>query len=177
GEALTDPLTGLPNRRAWDDALARELALARQQGRPLTVALLDLDRFKAFNDSQGHPAGDALLVGATRLWRDRLRTGDLLARLGGEEFGVLLYNCSLADGAVLVERLLGDLPSDQTCSAGLAELGDETARELLTRADQALYRAKAGGRARLALADPVPVLVRRPGQSPASAVRASPSTR
>lgn len=149
GEALTDPLTGLPNRRAWDDALAREIARAGRAGTALTVAVLDLDHFKRFNDAFGHPAGDALLASAATHWRDQVRAGDTVARLGGEEFGVILPDCSGEHAELLITRLLADLPFEQTASAGVAEWAGDSVRDLLSRADQALYRSKADGRARL----------------------------
>jgi diguanylate cyclase (GGDEF)-like protein len=143
--ANTDPLTGLPNRRAWDAALAGALASTA----PLTVAMLDLDHFKQFNDSFGHPAGDRLLRATSAAWRRELRGGDLLARLGGEEFGLLLEGCSATTATEIVERLRSRVPSDQTCSAGIAtRAGDEDAGELVARADAALYAAKATGRDR-----------------------------
>ncbi len=146
GEALTDPLTGLPNRRAWDSELARALA----SDRPVAVAMLDLDHFKQFNDAYGHPAGDRLLKETAAAWRDHLRTGDLLARLGGEEFGLLLHDCASSATAVeVVERLRIAVAHDQTCSAGIAaRLRGDAADSLVARADAALYEAKATGRDR-----------------------------
>ncbi len=156
-QALTDALTGLPNRRAWDDDLAREVARAGRAGGTLTVAVLDLDHFKHFNDAHGHPAGDRLLADVAALWSARVRAGDVVARLGGEEFGVLLPDCRTADAVPLVARLLDGLPGGATCSAGVASLreGDDAAA-LLAAADRALYRAKESGRARLVVADPAP---------------------
>jgi diguanylate cyclase (GGDEF)-like protein len=113
--------------------------------------MLDLDNFKAFNDAHGHLAGDRLLKQAAAAWQAQLRPGDVLARLGGEEFAVLLANCSLADAASVVERLRTSTPGSQTCSAGLAASSPEDAAEtLMARADAALYAAKDGGRDRLA---------------------------
>jgi diguanylate cyclase (GGDEF)-like protein len=148
--ALTDPLTGLPNLRAWDDALARELATASRDGRPVCVAVADLDGFKGFNDTHGHLAGDRLLRAAVAAWQQSLRAGDVLARLGGDEFAILLPTCR-TDGAVaLAERLRRSTPGDRTCSVGIAEWdGSERAHELVARADTALYEAKARGRDRV----------------------------
>jgi diguanylate cyclase (GGDEF)-like protein len=148
--ARTDPLTGLANRRAWDEELHRELARAARQGWPVCVAMIDLDHFKAFNDERGHLSGDELLAEAATTWRVELRDGDFIARYGGEEFGVLLPNCSIGDAAQVVERLRATTPMGQTCSAGLARWdGSESAAELLRRTDAALYAAKRAGRDRL----------------------------
>ena len=148
--ARTDPLTGLANRRAWDEELRRELARAGRQGWPVCVAMLDLDHFKAFNDDQGHLAGDELLKESAAIWSAVLREGDFIARYGGEEFSVLLPNCSTGDAVQVVERLRVATPMDRTCSAGVALWDDaESASELLRRADGALYSAKRAGRDRL----------------------------
>ena len=145
--ARTDALTGAPNRRAWDEQLALELARSARAGTPVTVALLDLDHFKAFNDRRGHQAGDRLLREATAAWRDALREVDLLARYGGEEFGVILPGCRPEEAAVIVDRLRALTPDGETTSAGVAAWdGMESADALVARTDRALYRAKRGGR-------------------------------
>ena len=147
--ARTDALTGLPNRRAWDEALDRELAMANRSGAPVCVALLDLDHFKKFNDQNGHPAGDTHLREAADLWSSRLRTADLIARYGGEEFAVLLTATDADQAHALIETLRACVPSEETASAGIAEWdGIESSAELLIRADGALYQAKRGGRNR-----------------------------
>ena len=147
--AQTDALTGLPNRRAWDSHLKRSLAEERQ----IAIAMLDFDHFKAFNDTYGHPAGDRLLKEAAAAWRDQLRTGDLLARIGGEEFALMLVDCELDAATDVVERLRASMPQSRTCSAGLAVRRDgESVESMITRADRALYQAKADGRNRVALA-------------------------
>ena len=111
--------------------------------------MLDLDHFKQFNDAFGHPAGDRLLKEAAAAWRDQLRTGDVLARLGGEEFGVLLQNCDEETALEVVGRLLAHVPEGRTCSAGIAiQAPDESGEALVARADAALYEAKAAGRDR-----------------------------
>jgi diguanylate cyclase (GGDEF)-like protein len=144
--AATDALTGLPNRRAWELRLADALAAEEH----VVVAMLDLDRFKDFNDTRGHPAGDRLLKEAAAAWRGELRAGDFLARLGGEEFALLLPKCSLEDALRVIERLRSRMPYDQTCSAGVAvRIPAETAENLVARADSALYSAKAAGRDRV----------------------------
>jgi diguanylate cyclase (GGDEF)-like protein len=147
--ARTDDLTGLLNRRAWCEELPRELSLAARAGQPLTVLMLDLDNFKAFNDAHGHLAGDRLLKQFAGAWSARLRTTDLLARYGGEEFTLVLPGCDLAEGLALADTLREIRPDSQTCSVGVA-LWDrtETADELLDRADKALYEAKRLGRDR-----------------------------
>jgi diguanylate cyclase (GGDEF)-like protein len=143
GMAETDPLTGLPNRRAWD----ARLSLAAMEEGPVTIAMFDLDHFKRFNDSNGHLAGDRLLRDTASNWRDLLRAGDLLARLGGEEFGLLLVGCSPSAATEITERLRLAVSDDQTCSAGLAVRRDgEPLQSVLGRADHALYDAKADGR-------------------------------
>jgi diguanylate cyclase (GGDEF)-like protein len=151
--ARTDALTGLPNRRAINEDLPRELERARREGRSLCVALLDIDHFKVFNDTHGHPAGDRLLVGAASTWRDALRGGtDLLARYGGEEFLVVLP-ADPADAFATLERLRASMPEAQTASVGLAVWdGVQSADELVARADIALYAAKSAGRDRIAQA-------------------------
>jgi diguanylate cyclase (GGDEF)-like protein/PAS domain S-box-containing protein len=147
--ARTDPLTGLPNRRVWDEDVARELARARRHGGTLCLAMLDLDRFKAFNDHHGHQAGDRLLAAAAAAWRPVLRATDTLARYGGEEFAVLLPHSDHDAARTVVERLLASVPLGQTASAGIAQWdGVEPAEALLARADAALYEAKGAGRAR-----------------------------
>jgi len=150
--ARTDGLTGLVNRRAWDEELPRALARSRRDG-PISVAMLDLDHFKAFNDAHGHQRGDRLLKEAAAAWRESLRESDLVARYGGEEFAVLLPGAPLWEAEHVVQRLRAAMPAGQTCSAGLACWdGEEDGVELLERADAALYRAKAAGRDRVEIA-------------------------
>jgi diguanylate cyclase (GGDEF)-like protein len=144
-EALTDALTALPNRRAWDS----QIGSAMTDGRQIAVAMFDIDRFKQFNDSYGHPAGDRLLRESAAAWRAEIRAGDFLARLGGEEFALLLTGRDTASVWAMVERLRASMPGGQTVSAGIAVRNDgETPEQLLARADQALYEAKAAGRDR-----------------------------
>jgi diguanylate cyclase (GGDEF)-like protein len=146
--ASTDALTGLPNRRAWEINL--DQALLQDEG--FVLAMLDLDRFKDFNDSQGHPAGDRLLKEAAAAWRDELRGEDFLARIGGEEFALLLPTCAVEDALMVVERLRRRVPYDQTCSAGIVvRASGESSEVLMTRVDRALYEAKTAGRDRVAL--------------------------
>jgi diguanylate cyclase (GGDEF)-like protein len=152
--AATDGLTGLPNRRTWDEEIPRALAGARRTGTPLCVAVIDLDRFKRFNDERGHLAGDDLLRAAASAWLPHLRPGDLLARYGGEEFAVLLPDCTVPVAITVVERLRAVMPLEQTFSAGVAAWdGEEAAEALVARADLALYDAKRDGRARTVVAE------------------------
>jgi diguanylate cyclase (GGDEF)-like protein len=141
--ARTEPLTGLANRRGWDEQLDRELAQARRSGRPVSVALLDLDDFKGFNDANGHQAGDRLLVAAAAAWQTQLRNGDVLCRWGGDEFAVLLPDCSEDAAQEIISRVTPTTPSLQSCAAGIAEWdGKETADELVWRADADLLEQK-----------------------------------
>ncbi len=148
--ARTDELTGLANRRCWDESLDRELARARRESIPLSVGIIDLDRFKDYNDIHGHQAGDRLLKQLAAAWRQELRATDVLARYGGEEFAIALPGCELDDATGLIERLRAATPAEQTVSAGLAVWdGQEGADGLFGRADKALYAAKEGGRDRI----------------------------
>lgn len=145
--ARTDELTGLANRRAWDEELRRELERARRLSYQINVAMIDLDRFKVFNDTHGHQAGDALLRDIGTEWRLIARVTDLIARYGGDEFAVLLPNCTTEAATDVLARLRKALPPDVSCCAGLARWdGNMSAEELMGRADEALYEAKAGGR-------------------------------
>ena len=147
--ARTDELTGLANRRAWDEELSRELARANREEQWVCVAMLDLDHFKRFNDEHGHQAGDRLLKRLAATWREVLRPTDVLVRYGGEEFVVLLPNCELTTGVDVVERLRQATPQGETCSAGVVAWdGSESPEALVSRADAALYRAKREGRDR-----------------------------
>jgi len=111
------------------------------------VALLDLDFFKRYNDTFGHPAGDQLLRAVSVAWASALRPTDLLARLGGEEFGVLLPDIDLRAADTIMKRLGGVVPHEQTVSIGVTlYIGDEDPDVTMQRADQALYAAKSGGR-------------------------------
>jgi diguanylate cyclase (GGDEF)-like protein len=142
-EAVTDRLTGVPNRRLWDETFPRMVAQAKREGKPLSLAVVDFDRFKQFNDHRGHQAGDRLLQHAAAAWVAQLREGDLLARYGGEEFVIALYDCPAEEALDVLERVRSATPAGQTCSAGIATLAwDEDADELLGRADAALYEAK-----------------------------------
>jgi diguanylate cyclase (GGDEF)-like protein/PAS domain S-box-containing protein len=145
--ARTDPLTGLANRRLWDERLEVELARAGRNGRALCVAALDLDRFKSYNDRHGHQAGDRLLRETATGWQGVLRASDLLARQGGDEFAVLLPDCDLDGARATLERLQALTDPEIGCSAGLVRWSPpEPGAALLARADSALYAAKGEGR-------------------------------
>jgi diguanylate cyclase (GGDEF)-like protein/PAS domain S-box-containing protein len=147
--ARTDVLTGLPNRRSWDEELSKELARSKRQDYSVAVALLDLDSFKRFNDEHGHQAGDEFLREAGADWRLALRETDLIARYGGEEFAVLMPRCPPQEASTVVDRVRGATPQGQTASAGIANWdGTESALALVARADAALYAAKSQGRNR-----------------------------
>src|ERR687894_2898000 len=119
--------------------------------------MLDLDHFKRFNDSRGHPCGDEFLQRTAQAWQSRLRAADVLARYGGEEFAVALPGSNLADGVAVIDTLRGLVPEGQTCSAGVAEWdGREPAEALVRRADLALYLPKAAGRDRTEVNGAVP---------------------
>jgi diguanylate cyclase (GGDEF)-like protein len=154
--AHQDELTGLPNRRAWLAQLTQALSRAARQGEPLTVTIIDIDRFKAVNDAGGHEAGDALLAHAAGAWAGVLRTGDVLARMGGDEFALLLPACDAGEATEVLARMR-DVPLPATWSAGSAQWdGLEAADALLRRADASLYDAKRSGRDRILVADQRP---------------------
>lgn len=139
--AYADQLTGLPNRRAWDAALETELAHAARRGEPFCVAIIDLDHFKALNDQAGHAAGDRLLRQLAADWSDALRAGDTVARIGGDEFGVLLPDAD-ADAATAVLQRMRERTA-HAWSYGLEQWQPpESAAQLTRRADAALYQAK-----------------------------------
>ena len=151
--ARTDPLTGLANRRLWEERLEVELARAARSAQPLCVAALDLDEFKPYNDRHGHQAGDLLLRETAATWRELVRASDLLVRLGGDEFAVLLPECDPAEARTIVARLQAATDDEIGCSAGLAcWTASETGAELLARADAALYAVKACGRGGIGIA-------------------------
>ena len=146
--AQTDPLTGLPNRRAWDLGIRDAVAANRS----LAIAMLDFDHFKQFNDIHGHPAGDRLLKETSAAWRDQLRPTDLLARVGGEEFGLMLPDTDHETASRVIARLRACVTNGRTCSAGIAvRRPRESCESVIARADAALYDAKGSGRDRACL--------------------------
>jgi len=166
-QANHDPLTGLFNRRYLDDSLSRELSLSQRRGAPLSVAVLDVDHFKRFNDTFGHDAGDLALREAARVMSMNLRKSDIACRLGGEEFALVMPDSSLSDTRLRIEQICafvkqieirhdGDLLGTMTLSAGIAVSPDHaiTARELLRAADLALFAAKRTGRERIVTYEP-----------------------
>lgn len=140
--AHTDALTGLLNRRAWCSILEREIRRAKLTGLPLTVAVLDLDEFKEYNDTHGHLAADRLLKTASAAWQAQLRGTDVLARWGGDEFTLLLASCDEADAQVVLDRMQAACPEAVFCT-GLAQAAPaDTAESILKTADDALYVRK-----------------------------------
>jgi diguanylate cyclase (GGDEF)-like protein len=142
--AREDPLTGLANRRVWDERLEEELERSRRTGVALSVVMSDLDGFKEMNDAGGHDAGDHLLQELARAWLATVRGGgDFLARLGGDEFGVVAPGSDEAGIRRLAGRLEDALPEGTSASIGVATWdGTENASDLLRRADRAMYQAK-----------------------------------
>ncbi|MGF9563304.1 GGDEF domain-containing protein [Neorhizobium sp. JUb45] len=163
-QAIADPLTGLLNRRGLEQAVTPIFASGGRAGRPLVVVLADIDRFKSINDRLGHAGGDVVLKAfAAHLLSER-RKGDLVARIGGEEFAIVLPDVDIHEAVALVETiragvshaLRGGVPiRDITASFGIALVGDgETFEATLGRADAALYRSKTGGRNAVTLEPP-----------------------
>ena len=155
--AATDSLTGLINRRKFDDLTQREIERASRYSRPFSVVMLDLDHFKAVNDEFGHHAGDLALIEVAAVARDTVRSVDSVARWGGEEFIVMLPEVGLVGAARAAERICDAIREARvaggiTTSVGVAEYrSGETAEELLGRVDEALYRAKRAGRDRIVI--------------------------
>lgn len=147
--ARTDPLTGLWNRRALESLLIASLANSVRYKRPLSLAVIDLDNFKALNDEKGHHVGDQLLQQITGSWKREIRAGDMLARAGGDEFVLLLPDTDAPTACEILERLADT--GIQSFSSGIATISPGaccTVDELLQLADRACYRAKQEGRGR-----------------------------
>jgi diguanylate cyclase (GGDEF)-like protein len=156
-----DPLTGVPNRRLFFVSAAREFARARRSQRPLSLISIDIDHFKNINDQYGHAAGDEVLKSLSYTWGRLLREVDLLSRLGGEEFAVLLPDTALVGAHLVAERLRQSVAQHEvtenteeircTISAGVSTLqpADASIDDILRRADESLYRAKKAGRNRV----------------------------
>jgi diguanylate cyclase (GGDEF)-like protein len=157
---VQDSLTGLANHSRLHQLLETEVARSLREGKPLSLAMIDVDHFKQVNDRHGHPTGDRVLQGLARFLRQRLRQSDAVGRYGGEEFAVVMSNTDAATAAMVIDRLRrhfatlvhesdSTVPFLVTFSAGVAALGppgSTSARELLLNADRALYQAKETGR-------------------------------
>ncbi len=157
--ASNDPLTGLANRRVFDDRITGMIDSARRYNRPLTMILMDLDKFKNINDSLGHQVGDEVLISVANVLSHAVRSTDLLVRMGGDEFVLVLDNTDVKSARILAERLCAgvdalDVWASQHIklgiSIGLAEMQeDETLTQWFERTDDILYNAKAEGRGRV----------------------------
>lgn len=156
-KAQRDPLTGVYNRAALNETLAREVELAHRHKNELSLIVIDIDHFKRINDTFGHSAGDCLLHGLVDRARSSIRRSDLLFRFGGEEFVVVLNNTDLKGATRLAERIRRAVEKEEFCcggktirmtvSTGVASLREKDIEAtLFARADQALYRAKTAGR-------------------------------
>lgn len=139
--AASDPLTGLRNRAGLEDAGDRLIRESRRSGRPLALAVIDLDGFKAINDEKGHAAGDRLLVDCALAWQQEVRQGDVLARLGGDEFVLMAPNADRAAAELVLQRMADASPTAWTAGLAMAEDADDL-RDLLERADLRLVQAK-----------------------------------
>ena len=156
-EARTDALTNLPNRRAFDEELKRRMAEWRRHQVPLSVLIMDIDRFKRLNDAYGHPAGDVVLAGVAEALQKTMRESDIVARIGGEELAVILPSSNAVEARRAAVRARVAVEQTQhsyegqllqvTISVGVAQLSaDESQESLLRRADEAMYVAKEAGR-------------------------------
>jgi diguanylate cyclase (GGDEF)-like protein len=182
--ALLDDLTGVGNRRHLLQRLTEECARSERGGQPFALLVIDLDAFKAINDTHGHAAGDACLQHFTLMAQTRLRTGDMLARTGGDEFCIVLPASTLREGTMIARRVLEVCRGDaEACvgadvpisvSIGVAQWTREIGAfpdRLMAAADHALYAAKNDGRNRCAVYDPAPPLAPETGAEPARALR------
>ena len=157
--ASNDPLTGLANRRVFDDRIEGMIGSAKRSNRPLTMVLMDLDSFKFINDNLGHQVGDEVLLSVANVLRNTVRSTDLLVRIGGDEFALVLDDTDLKSARVLAERLCLGIDKLNVwaskdiklgISIGVAELQEnETLKQWFERTDDVLYHAKAEGRARV----------------------------
>jgi diguanylate cyclase (GGDEF)-like protein len=182
--ALLDDLTGVGNRRHLLQRLTEECARSERSGQPFALLVIDLDAFKAINDTHGHAAGDACLQHFTLMAQTRLRTGDMLARTGGDEFCIVLPASTLREGTMIARRVLEVCRGDaEACvgadvpisvSIGIAQWTREIGAfpdRLMAAADHALYAAKNDGRNRCAVYDPAPPLAPETGAEPARTLR------
>ena len=156
-QATVDGLTGAKNRSYLHDAMTQAMSLSRRRELPLSLVMLDVDHFKAYNDTYGHPAGDDVLCAVVSVLKGVLRGYDIVARYGGEEFVILLPATDVAASRLAAERLRSGIACHPwthrpiTASLGVAttDLGHAEPESLLNRADQALYHAKRNGRNRV----------------------------
>nr|WP_240978780.1 GGDEF domain-containing protein [Longimicrobium terrae] len=159
-QATIDPLTGCHNRRGFDEILEREMARAQRYGRPLSLVLLDIDRFKSINDDFGHEVGDHALQRIGRAVRHSFRSSDSACRYGGEEFALIFPETGRDEGSRLAEKMRvvveqlppnAEVPRTLTASFGVASFPDDAATipDLIRAADRALYQAKTRGRNRV----------------------------
>ena len=141
--ATTDPLTGVANRGAFESALSHAAATVSRTGEPLALIAIDFDGFRQINNTYGHAAGDKLLVEATRAWQPHLRARDQLARIGGDEFCVVLPGADAVQARAVAERLKQGMPTGTACSTGVAAWRNgQTLTELSAAADHDLYASK-----------------------------------
>lgn len=159
-QAITDALTGLYNRRGWSEIDQPLVANANRQDQPMALLMFDIDFFKKINDSHGHDAGDRALQALAALLLEKRRENDIAARIGGEEFCLLLPGCNEASACLIDQRLRQSLPAiaqslgfplDYSCGLAMRRPG-ETLERMMMRADASLYEAKALGRGQLRLA-------------------------
>ncbi|MCP5368063.1 MAG: GGDEF domain-containing protein [Hyphomicrobiales bacterium] len=187
--AITDPLTGCANRRRFLERVQEEMGRFRRRGQRFSLVLMDLDHFKAVNDTHGHPVGDRVLKAVVGVCEQQLREIDVIGRIGGEEFGILLGDTPLDEAVAVAERMRGaieaqaievpalDRPIHTTASFGVSEVrdGDEGLDPLFQRVDVSMYRAKNAGRNQVAVgrnadaSDDAPGLLRDSGDNSLSA--------
>jgi diguanylate cyclase len=171
-ETMSDTLTGVPNRRAFDNELKIRAAESIDKNRPLCLVMIDIDHFKSFNDTYGHPVGDQVLRLVARTLEEGLRSTEMLSRYGGEEFAVIVPNIKLRDCEKVAQRLRERIAAKDivnqskneklgrlTISLGIAQLqAGEAISEFIDRADRALYKSKEAGRNRVTMIDYDPKL-------------------
>lgn len=174
--AVSDLLTGIPNRRGFEEAAEKAIRNAQRQGQPLTLVVSDIDRFKAINDRYGHAAGDRAIRHFAGRLEKIVRRGDLIGRIGGEEFALVLVNTRSTDAIDVVERIRCDVsgipvegPESIVMSASFGLTGmqpeDGVLANLFARADRALYRSKVDGRNRVTCAEKMDIMSAQHGKA------------